>query len=83
MGLLCLWKYDISDPSLVDLTSNFFVLCTNVSSQYYLSDIFSSYFKTQMKKSSTKTYYNKLGMFHSTFKAITCCNLQTALGSSV
>ena len=23
---LCLWKYDISDPTEVDLTSNFFVL---------------------------------------------------------
>ena len=23
---VCLWKYDISDPTLVDLTSNFFVL---------------------------------------------------------
>ena len=30
-GLLCLLirKYDISDPFQVDLTSNFFVLCTN------------------------------------------------------
>ena len=27
-GLLCIWKYNISDPTLVDLTSNFFVLCT-------------------------------------------------------
>ena len=27
---VCLWKYDISEPTLVDLTSNFFVLCTNV-----------------------------------------------------
>ena len=28
---VCLWKYDISDPMLVDLTShNLFVLCTNM-----------------------------------------------------
>ena len=27
---VCLWKYDISDPTKVDLTSNFFVLCTNM-----------------------------------------------------
>ena len=27
---ICLWKYDLSDPTLVDLTSNFFVLCTNM-----------------------------------------------------
>ena len=25
-----MYVYDISDPVLVDLTSNFFVLCTNV-----------------------------------------------------
>ena len=27
-GLLCLWPYDIPDPTLADLTSSFFVLCT-------------------------------------------------------
>ena len=30
-----LWKYDISDPTLVDLTSNSFVLCTNVKVHLY------------------------------------------------
>ena len=35
-GLLCLLrKYDISDPTLVDLTSNFFVLCTNMKIYLY------------------------------------------------
>ena len=35
-GLLgCLWKYDISDPTLVDLISNFFVLCTNTKVKLY------------------------------------------------
>ena len=28
---LALCKYDISDPTLVDLTSNFFVLSTNIN----------------------------------------------------
>ena len=27
---VCLWKYDISDPTLVELTSNLFVSCTNM-----------------------------------------------------
>ena len=27
---VCLWKHDISDPTLVDLTSYFFVLCTSM-----------------------------------------------------
>ena len=27
---VCFWNCDISDPTLVDLTSNFFVLCTKV-----------------------------------------------------
>ena len=36
-GQLCLikWKYDISDPTLADLTSNFFVLCTNMKVYLY------------------------------------------------
>ena len=29
---VCLWKYDRSDPTLVDLTSNFFVQSTNMKS---------------------------------------------------
>ena len=28
-------KYDISDPTLVDLTNNFFVLCTNMKVHLY------------------------------------------------
>ena len=32
----CLWKYDISDPKLVDLTINFFVLCTNMNVFYII-----------------------------------------------
>ena len=32
---VCLWKYDIPDPTQVDLTSNFFVLCTNVKVYLY------------------------------------------------
>ena len=28
-------KYDISDPTLVDLTSNFFVLCTTMKIYLY------------------------------------------------
>ena len=35
---VCLWKYDISDPTLVDLTSNFFGLCTNVKGVCALRD---------------------------------------------
>ena len=31
----CLWKYDISDPTLVDLTSNIFVLYTNINIYLY------------------------------------------------
>ena len=27
---ICLWKYHIADPTVVDLTSDFFVLCTSV-----------------------------------------------------
>ena len=27
---ICVSKYDISDPTLVDRTSSFFVLCTNL-----------------------------------------------------
>ena len=27
---VCLWKYDIADPTLVDITSNYFVLCTKM-----------------------------------------------------
>ena len=27
---VCLWQYDISDPTLMDMTSNFFVLCNNM-----------------------------------------------------
>ena len=36
-GLLCLLmeKYDISDPTLVDLTINFFVLCANMKTYLY------------------------------------------------
>ena len=30
VALVCSWKYDISDPTQVDLTGNFFVLCTNL-----------------------------------------------------
>ena len=26
---VCLWKYDLADSTLVDLASNFFVLCTS------------------------------------------------------
>ena len=32
---VCLWKYDISDPTLVDLTSNFFVPFTNMKVYLY------------------------------------------------
>ena len=32
---VCLWKYDISDPTLVGHTSNFFVLCTNMEVYLY------------------------------------------------
>ena len=32
---VCLWKYEISDPTHVDLTSNFFVLCTKVKVYIY------------------------------------------------
>ena len=28
---VCLLNYDIADPTLVDLTSDFFVLCTNMN----------------------------------------------------
>ena len=31
----CLWKYDISDPTLVDLTGYFFVPCTNMKVYLY------------------------------------------------
>ena len=35
-GLLCLLlKYDISDPTQLDLTNNFFVLCTNMKVYIY------------------------------------------------
>ena len=35
-GLLCLWNYYISDPTLVDLTSAYvFVLCTKVKVYLY------------------------------------------------
>ena len=35
-GLLCLLrKYDISDPTLVDLTGNYFVLCANIKINLY------------------------------------------------
>ena len=27
---VCLWVYDISDPTFVDMAINFFVLCTNI-----------------------------------------------------
>ena len=27
---VCLWKYDVSDPTQLDLTSNLFVLYTNM-----------------------------------------------------
>ena len=30
-----LWKYDISDPTLVDVTNNCFVLCTNMKVYLY------------------------------------------------
>ena len=33
-----LWKYDISDPTLVNLISIFFVLCTNM--KVYLFKLF-------------------------------------------
>ena len=32
---VCLWKCDISDPTLVDLTSNVFVLYTNMKVYLY------------------------------------------------
>ena len=32
---VCLWKYDTSDPTLVDLTSNFFVPYTNMKVYLY------------------------------------------------
>ena len=33
---VCLWKYDISDPTLMDLTSNCFVLlCINMKVYLY------------------------------------------------
>ena len=31
----CLWRYDTSDPTLVDLTNNFFVLCTKMKVELY------------------------------------------------
>ena len=33
---VCLWKYDIADPTLVELASNFFVLCTNMKFIYII-----------------------------------------------
>ena len=32
---VCLWKCDKSDPTLVDLTGNFLVLCTNMKVYLY------------------------------------------------
>ena len=32
---ICLWKYDVSGPTLVGLTSNLLVLCTNVKVYLY------------------------------------------------
>ena len=32
---VCLRKYDISDPTLVNLIINFFVLCTNIKVYLY------------------------------------------------
>ena len=32
---VCLWKYDIADPTLVDLTSDFFVICANMKAYFY------------------------------------------------
>ena len=32
---VCLWKNDVSDPTLEDLSSNFFVLCTNIKVYLY------------------------------------------------
>ena len=32
---VCLWKYDISDPTLKDLPGNFFVLCSNMKVYLY------------------------------------------------
>ena len=32
---VCLWKYDTSGPTLVDLTSNFLNLCTNMKVYLY------------------------------------------------
>ena len=32
---VCLWKYDISDPTLVDMTTNFSVLCSNMKVYLY------------------------------------------------
>ena len=32
----CLWEYDIFDPTLMDLKSNFFVLCTNMKFIYII-----------------------------------------------
>ena len=34
-----LWKYDISDPTKVDLISNFFVLSTNLKVLYIIMPI--------------------------------------------
>ena len=35
-GLLCLLlKYDVSDPTLVELTNNFFAPCTNMEVNLY------------------------------------------------
>ena len=34
-GISCLWKCNLSNPILVDLTSNSFVLCTNMKNYLY------------------------------------------------
>ena len=32
---ICLWKYDIANPTQMNLTSNFLVLCTNMKVYLY------------------------------------------------
>ena len=55
-------EYDISDPTLVDLTSNFFVLCTSVKVIYII--IHSGW--------SLALIFIKIGLNHCQMKKILC-----------
>ena len=47
---VCWWKYDISDPTLEDLTSNFFVLCTNMKIYLWLFTVGGAYHEYSWRK---------------------------------